>query len=211
MRAPLLAYVAVFSQAAPLFAAAAWRRHGSGTRRWVLGWCALLLVVDCVSGWLGSHGAHNIFLSNLVIPASVAVVLWTLSLWQTGDLGRLTMRLAIVPFLLVWTVLTLAVEDFSTFSRAADPMASIVGLGAAAFTLLARSSASQGDLSRRDWFWVTGGMALCFATSSALGPLSALLVASAPQLLDRAYELKAGLDIVAFLLIARGVTCPAET
>lgn len=211
MRAPLLAYVAVASQAAPLFAAAAWRQRGSGTRRWVLGWCALLLVVDCVNGWLGSRGVHNMFLSNLVAPASVTVVLWALSRWQTGDLSRLTMRLAIVPFLLLWTVLTLAVEDSSTFSRAADPMASIVGLGAAAFTLLARSLASQGDLPRRDWFWVTGGMALYFGASSALGPLSALLIASAPQLLVRAYELKAGLDIVAFLLIARGVVCPTET
>jgi hypothetical protein len=211
VRAPLLAYVAVASQAAPLFAAAAWRRHGSGARRWVLAWCALLLVVDCVSGWLGSRGVHNIFLFNLVAPASVAVVLWALSRWQTGDLSRLTMRLAIVPFLLLWTVLTLAVDDSSTFSRAANPMANIVGLGAAAFTLLARSFALQGDLPRRDWFWVTGGMALYFGASSALGPLSALLIATAPQLLGPAYELKAGLDIVAFLLIARGVVCPTET
>jgi len=211
VRVPLLAYLAIASEAAPLAAALIARRPQRGVRALILAWCALLLVVDSVTVWLALHGIHNLWLFSFLAPFSVAVVLWTLSHWQTGDLTRLTMRLAILPFLLVWTVLTLAVEDTSTFSRAASPMASIVGLGAAAFTLLARSFVSQGDLPRHDWFWVTGGMALYFGASSALGPLSALLVASAPQLLDRAYELKAGLDIVAFLLIARGVTCPTET
>lgn len=211
MRVPLLAYLAIVSEAAPLAAALVARRPQRGVRAWILAWCAVLLVVDGVTVWLALHGIHNLWLFNFFTPASVAVVLWALSHWQTGDLSRLTMRLAIVPFLLVWTGLTLAVEDTSAFSRAADPMASIVGLGAAAFTLLARSRSASGALLRHDWFWVSAGIALYFGASSALAPLSALLVASAPQLLYRAYELKAGLDILAFLAIARGVTCPTET
>lgn len=211
MRVPWLAYLGAVSQAAPLVAAVLVRRPVWGARAWVLAWCAVLVAADTGSLWLASHDVRNLWLFNSLTPVSVAVVLWTLSHWQTADLTRLTMRLAILPFLLVWTVLTLAVEDTSTFSRAAGPMASIVGLGAAAFTLLARSRSASGSLLRHDWFWVSTGMALYFGASSALSPLSALLVREAPQLVIRAYEVKSLLDVLAFLLIARGVTCPAET
>jgi len=211
LRVPWLAYLGAVSQAAPLVAAALVRRPVWGPRAWVLAWCAVLVAVDAASLWLASQDVRNLWLFNSLTPASVAVVLWALSLWQTGDLTRLTMRIAILPFLLLWTVLTLAFEDTSAFSRAADPMASIVGLGAAAFTLLARSRSASGALLRHDWFWVSAGMALYFGTSSALSPLSALLVREAPQLVIRAYEVKSLLDVLAFLLIARGVTCPAET
>ena len=205
-----MAYLGAVSQAAPLVAAALARRPVWGARAWVLAWCGLLVGGDGVYLWLAWRDAHNLWLAYFLTPIGVALVLWTLSLWQTGDLSRLTMRLAIVPFLIVWSVLTLVVDDTSTFSRAASPMASLVGLAAAAFTLLARSRSASGSLLRQDWFWVSAGIALYFGTSSALGPLGALLVGEAPQLVIRAYEVKALLDVLAFLLIARGVTCPTE-
>ena len=206
-----MAYVGAASQAVPLVAAVLARRPVWGARAWVLAWCAVLVAADAASLWLASHNVRNLWLWYWLTPASGALVLWTCSFWQRGEVARLTFRLAIVPFLIVWSVLTLLVEDTSNFSRAAEPMNMLVGLGAAAFTLLARSRSASASLLRHDWFWVSAGMALYFGTSSAQGPLSALLVAGAPQLLDRAYELKAGLDIVAFLLITRGVTCPTES
>lgn len=211
MRAPLVAYVAIAAQAVPLFAAAAVRHHIRGARTWVLLWCGFLFATDVAGGWLGSHGVQNLLLINGVAPASVTLVLWTASLWQSTDIARLTMRLAIVPFLLLWMVLSLAFDDSATFSAAAVPMANLVGLGAAAFTLVARSARATDSLLRHDWFWVSAGTALYFGGSAALSPLSALLVGSDPGLLDLAYQGKSALDIAAFLAIARGVTCQPET
>jgi hypothetical protein len=171
----------------------------------------LLLAADAVGEWLGERGARNLWLYYILTPVSSAVVLIALSYWQSGPLWRLTFRLAILPLVLVWGVLTAAVEDTSAFSRAAAPTAKLITLGAAAFTLVAGSLRARGDLLRTDWFWVSAGMALFFGASSALAPLSALLVGTDPQLLNWAYEVKALLDILAFLLIARGVTCPAAT
>lgn len=202
-------YVASASGAAPLVAAAVVRRSVRGARAWVLAWCAVLVAADGAQLWLGSHGIHNTWLSYVLTPTGGVLVLWALSSWQSGQLPRLTLRLAILPFLVAWAVLTLAFEDTSTFSRAAEPMGGLVGLGAAAFTLLAGSRIAGGDLLRHDWFWVSAGMALYFGTTSTVGPLSALLVGSAPELLNRAYEVKAVLEIAAFLAIARGVTCPS--
>ena len=182
-----------------------------GARAWVLIWCTLLVVVDGAALGLGREGASNLVLFTLVTPLSAAIVLWVLSCWQTGEVSRLTLRATIIFVTVAWAALTYAIEDSSSFSRVADPMSDLVCLGAAAFTLVARSRHGEGPLHRSDWFWVSAGMALYFGSGSALSPLSALLVKEAPDLVIRAYEVKSVLDVFAFLAIARGVTCPAAT
>jgi hypothetical protein len=194
-----------------LVAAVVARRPLRGARVWILAWCAILVTADATSLWLGRHNVSNLVVFNLLSPACLAIVLWALSDWQHAELPRLTLRLAIIPFLAAWGVLTFALEDTSSFSRVADPLTSLVGLGAAAFTLVAKSHRAGGSLLRQDWFWVSGGMVLYFGTAAMLQPLSALLVGNAPQLVIRAYEIKSVLDVFAFLLIARGVVCPTET
>ncbi len=178
---------------------------------WVLVWCALLVLESAIQLLLARRGVHNLWLSYLFDPVTGATVLWALSCWQTSELARLTMRLAIVPFLVVLASLTIFFENTSFFSRAVQPTMALVGLFAAATTLISRSRASRGDLLGQDWFWVSAGIALYFGTFSMIGPLSALLIGSDVAMMTRAYELEAVLSIVAFLAIARGLTCPATT
>jgi hypothetical protein len=211
VKAPVLLYLAAVSEAAPLVAAAVVWRPVRGARAWVLVWCALLVTEGGIQYWLGMRGIHNLWLSYVFTPAAGVTLLWALSCWQPGEVGRLTMRLAIPPFLVVWAVLALAFDRTSSFSRAAEPLAYIVGLLAAAVTLIARSRAPTGDLLHQDWFWVSAGVALYTGSYSMIGPLSVLLVGSNPVLLARAYEFGAALSTVAFLAIARGMMCPAAT
>lgn len=211
MDVPVLLHFGAASQAIPLVAAAFTRRALRGVRGWVLVWCAVLASVDALGLALGERHQSNLLLFNLVTPLGVAIVLWALSLWQRGDVARLALRLAIVPYLITWIVLTVAFREMETFSRVADPMSNLIALGAAAFTLVTQAHRAVGPLHRQDWFWITGGMALYFGTASAQAPLSALLVGDSPALMIRAYEFKSVLDIFAFLAIARGVTCPAAT
>jgi len=208
VRVPLLLQLGALSQVVPLAAAAFARRRLSGARAWVLVWCALLVCCDGLAATMAARHQTNLFVINLFTPAGVAVVLWALSSWQAGNGARRALRLAIVPFLLTWAVLTLAFHEMQTFSSVADPLSNLVALGAAAFTLVARSHHAEGPLLRQDWLWIVGGMALYFGSATAQGPLSALLVRQAPELVTRAYEFKSVLDIIAFLAIARGVTCP---
>jgi len=207
----LMALLAIASEAFPLLAVIALRRRVRGARLWVVAWCTFLLAWDLTSLCVSWHGHSNLWLTYVLEPVGIALVLWSLSLWQLRELPRLTMRFALVPFVVAWVVLTVAFEDTSGFSRAADPMAALLGLGAAAYTLLARAGRSRGDLLRCDWLWVCGGMALYFGTGTALQPLAALLIAQDPQLVVLAYDAKAALDVAAFLAIARGVTCPTGT
>ena len=173
------------------------------------GWVAFLLAVDLVSLWLGLHGVHNLWLSYILMPVSVALALWILSLWQGAELWRLTFRIAIVPLLLTWGIMTLALEDTSSFSRAAEPMVKLVTLGAAAFTLVSGSLSRRGDLLRQDWFWISAGMVLYFGSGATFGPVGALLNVRAPQLMAIVVAVWSAIGSLAFLLVAKGMACPA--
>ncbi len=120
------------------------------------------------------------------------------------------MRFAIVPLLLASLILQVMVDQATGFSRAAQPLASLLCLAAATYTLLARSSSTSQTLARQEWFWVSAGMVLYFGVSGLIGPLSALLVADDLRLLALAYEFRAAIEILAFILISVGMTCRSE-
>jgi hypothetical protein len=208
---PLILHLGAASQAVPLVAVVLARKRPSPAIVWTVAWCAFLVAVDAATLALGWGGHRNLFLYYLVTPVASALALWALSLWQRAELSRLSIRLAIVPFLAAWGGLTYAFEDLSSFSRVAEPLASLVCLGAAAVTLVARSYSARTSLLRQDWFWVCGGMVLYFGTMAMLPPLSALLVGGSQTLLVRAYEFKSVLDALAFLAITRGVMCKNAT
>ena len=207
MHVPPLFIAGLAAEASPLVAQAWLRRRPRGARAWILMWCAFFLAMDIVGAWFGYHGKNNLWLYYILTPVNVSLVLWALSHWQPTELWRLAYRIAVVPLLLVWGTLTWAVENTSTFSQAAEPMAELVALAAAAFTLVVRSYGGLGDLRRQDWFWITGGMSLYFGVSAAGSPLGAALVSARPDLFALAWQIKTALGIGAFLLITRGVLC----
>ncbi len=206
MGAPLINSIAGFSLAVPLVVAVrrgAWR----GARGWVVAWATVLAMEEALQVALAAAHVHNLWVGYVFEPVAMVLALWALALWQVRPLARLTVRLVIPPALLVFGVLTFAFDNTSTFSRAAQPMLALVGLGAAAYTLVARSAAGSGDLLRKGWFWICGGMTLYFGTFATVGPVSGLLLRD-PLLFRRAYELAMGLMLVAFLVIARGIALP---
>jgi hypothetical protein len=203
------AIVGTLCEAMPLVVLAVRRSRPRGARAWVAVWVSYLLAVDLIGVTLAMRGIHNLWTSYILMPVSVGVALWALSLWQNNEVWRLTLRIAIVPLLLAWGILTLVLEDTSTFSRAAEPMVKLVTLGAAASTLVARSLSRRGDLLSQDWFWISAGMVLYFGSGATLGPVSSLLVGRAPELLTFVYGVWAFVGSLAFLLIARGIACPA--
>lgn len=156
---------------------------------------------------LALTGRNNHWLTYAALPAETALVLWALAEWQTRDVARLTLRLAIPLAITVWGVLVAAVENTSTFSTAAEPLLSVLGLAAAAWTLVDRSmNDAEGSLAGQSWFWTCAGLCLYFGSSSTIGPLAALLGGDR-TLVARAYVLSWVINVVAFLSIARGVTC----
>ncbi len=209
MKVPPLLAVLGFAPFVPVLAAGVYWSRVRGARAWLLWWAVAQAAGVVAQWWLGRHGTHNIWVGYVVEPLSGVLVLWALSLWQTGPVARLTIRLVIPAVLAAFVILALAFDSTSAFSRAAQPMLYLVCLGVAAFTLVQRGRVATGELARKDWLWVCAGLVLYYGTGGSLFPLSRLLLGSNLDLFVRAYEFASVVAAVAFLAVAWGIVCPA--
>ncbi len=211
VKIPFLAYVMGASPAFPLVAAAGARRPVHGARAWIVAWCVALMAIQNLALYFALNHQNNLWVSPVTTPVTTVLILWALSCMQVSDTGRLAVRLALAGALVLYAVLMLLFESTSTFSRAAEPTIYLLCLVVAAATLVLRSHGTRESLLGQGWFWLCAGIALYFASWSALGPLSALLVDRSPELLSLAYQVHSVIEVCAMAAIAWGMTCPAET
>ena len=208
MAIPWTATVAAASQALPPLAALRHGRRLPAARGWIVAWGLLLLASDAIQFAYAVQGRHNLWLRYLVGPFEAGTVLWALALWHADSVARLGLRYAVLVFGLTWILLVGFVERITTFGLVTGPLLSLVVLGATLVTLLHRIRVQEDGLLREDWFWICTGLALWYGSAAALEPLSRLLVESQPAVVYSAYRVKAVVDIVASLAIARGMLCP---
>lgn len=207
-----MANIAVLAQLVPPLVAVATGRSVRGPRLGVVTWCLVLTTADAVMGWLGSQGRNNAFVPYVFVPIAACVVLWSLAAWQQHQVARLTMRIAAPLVMVMSVVLFVLFENAEEFSRLADATAMIVLMAAALYTVVSRSMTEPDPLQRQDWFWIAAGFALYFGVNTTYGAVSAVLLAKQDYaMFDFANQVRAGIDIVAFLSIAWGMTCPTTS
>lgn len=136
------------------------------------------------------------------------MILWALSHWQTRPLIRIAYRVAIPIVILIYIVIAIAAGEQSGFQSFAGPFRSLVVLAAALFTLLSRSTEEAEGVWSKDWFWVTIGVSLYYGLIVAAEPVVALLVPHNVSAALAVFTVKAIGDIIAFILIWRGMRCP---
>ena len=81
-------------------------------------------------------------------------------------------------------------------------------MAASLYTLVRRASAEPERVTSQDWFWITLGTSMFFSIRVALPPFVEVMLATNAELTRLAYLVSAWMDIVAFILIARGMVCP---
>ncbi len=205
-------HAAALSQLLPPVVGIAAGRLAPPPRRWATIFCLLLVGQDAIALALASQGFNNLWVGYVFMPAAGAAVLWTLSLWHPGDTARLTLRIAIPIFVTVSVAITLVAEDPRRFSLFTATFQSLVLLLAALWTFVRRSLIETERLTSRDWFWTVLGFMLYAGVASAIEPLSGYFLAvSREDLLHAAINVRAAVDIVAFLAIAGGMLCPLPT
>ena len=201
-------WAAVWSQLLPPLAAAISGLRMSVASRWVAGGCLLSLGSDLVQGLLGSRGVNNLWVSYTLTPVMGGAFLWAIASMQPQGVGRLALHITVPFYVVVWYALTLLVENTSGFSRFAYPMHSLLLLAASLWTLVRRGlEPLERPLSRTDWFWILGGLALYAAATAAIEPLFARMMQQRVDLVILAYQFRAAAYIVAFLAITWGILC----
>jgi len=201
-------YVGTAAEALPLLTGAAYRRRLSAPRKWVVGWCAVLLAGNVIALVLSLQDVNNHWVNYVGTPIADGIALWALSLMQISPVAALSLRMMNPLLGITWTLMVLLVENVDTFSLLAEPFAGLLLLGGAIYTLVSRAFHESSALSQYDWLWFAAGLALYSGSAVALPPTAHMLLTKWPHLVVRAYEVKALFEIIAFLAIARGMTCP---
>ena len=211
--APAILTVEIWSQILPAFALLT-RRNLS--RPVVIVALAFVgsWVMDGFARYIAHQTGNNLWVSTLSAGLVFVALLVALADWQVTVVERLTVRISIIPCLIVYGVLVVFVEDISGYSRFAYPFYLLVILGASAWTLLRRSYRHPGTpIFETDWFLILGGLALSAATTLVSTPVGAVLLTEQRiDLLTRVWVLRAACTIVAILLITAGtLRRPSET
>lgn len=209
MALPVALHMAAASQLMPLAATLTrWGRPLPVPARWVVAWCALLVVTDIASLVVGLWRGENLWLQWVAVPLGSALVLWGLSGWQASEVFRLAYRLAIPALVLATLVALLVGDSGSMLDQVVAPFHALVLLAASLYTLVHRALRAEGSIAREPWFWIGLGLSLYFAASVAIGPFAQALLASNVEWVRQAYIAKAWTSVLAFVLISTGILCP---
>lgn len=191
-----------------------WRGASHPALRWLLAGLLLSLAIDGVMLTLMLQGRNNHWVSYLLTPFFGAALLMALAHLQRSETSRMALQMTAGLFVVVAAVLTLLVEEISSFSRFVSPLRSLLVLMAATWTALLHL---RDTLGRGFWragvLWASLGLALYSGVSAAYFPLASILARMDPGLVMPALQLKSALVVLAFLLVGWGVawTTPAHS
>ena len=209
MKPTVWMHASVLVELLPVVVALFARDRLTPARRWVIVWCVLLVTQDGGSFALASRGLHNLWVGYIGAPLAGAVALWVLSRWQETRTGRLTLELAIPIFVTVSAVLSLTVDDPTTFSLVAAPFHYLVLLFAALWTFVRRGLDQRAGLATSDWFWILAGFMVYNGSSIAIQAVVWYLYdAGRADLMIAVVNFRAVVQITAFMAIAGGMLCP---
>ncbi len=211
MRAPLIAWVAVWIQLLPLVVAARRWRELDRAHWGVLAWLVLLVAMDLFQyTWaVLLHRGSNLFMGHVSPALQGTLILLVLAEWQVRPVARSTVRIMVPLALAWWAVTTAFFEDTNNFSVLSSPVIGLLSLAAALLAFVTRLQDEELPVLRTSWCWILAGIAVFFATNSTISIFQA--VATSRQdwdLLVRSLIYKSGIDILAITCIAWGFLWP---
>lgn len=181
----------------------------SSARRWMAIWSLVYFLSDLIQPFVARIAGSNLVFITIAQPLQDALLLWALSHWQKRPVMRLSFRIAI-PFHVTATLgLAVLVGEVDSFKTFISTFRSLVILAAAAWTVVSGFAVEKERIWMRDWLWASLGVALYYGVYVVVEPASRALIAAGE--LDRVMTLftyKAVFDVLAFLLIWRGMQCP---
>lgn len=201
---------ATLAQLLPLFAVVPRWRQAPEVRRWVAAWCLVFFLSDVLQLAVSRLRYTNLWLFMFINPIEDGLILWILSYWQVTPVARLAMRMAIPLVIVTYLVIAIATGEHRTYQAFAGPFRALVVLSATLFTLISRIAARPEGAPNRDWFWVTLGVALYYGLHVATEPIVSALGTTDRMVMIRIFSVKAIFDVVAFILIWRGMRCPVQ-
>lgn len=191
----------------PLAVVPRWRT-ATAARRWIVVWCVVFFLADLLQIALAAALGNNLWLFTILQPVEDAILLWALSHWQVRPVMRITLRVAIPLVIATYVGIAIAAGELATFKTFSGPFRALLIMSFAAYTLIANVAETPERVSNRDWLWTTLGVLLYFGLLVATDPIVSAMGPDQLAAMRRVYLVRASGDVLAFILIWRGMRCP---
>ena len=202
------ATLAVFAQLLPSLTVAGRWKQSTDARRWIAIWCVFFFVSDFIQLAISRSSGSNLWYFTIAEPVEDAMLLWAFSYWQVKPLARIAVRVAIPVIFVAYVSLVFAAGEQDTFKAISHPFRALVLLLWTAYTLLSNLAHRPEGVWGRDWLWTTLGVMLYFGLFAAIDPIVAAMDPTDLRAMLLVYNARAFGDVVAFVLIWRGMRCP---
>lgn len=207
--APVAAAMA--AQLLPVLAVMALARPVPRARFWIAIWSLVFFVSDVIQFLVARFLGENLWYFSFSHPIEDALLLWAYSHWQTRPEMRLTFRLAIPLLVVVSSLIAITAGEFNTFKSFSSPFRSLILMSAIVYTLISRWMQEKEPVADRDWLWTSVGVMLYFGAYVLVEPVANSLIPEHMGLARFVYVVKGCVDLVAYILIWKGMRCPVPT
>lgn len=202
---------ATLAQLLPPLAVLPHWRTTTTVRRWVAVWCAVFFLADLLQIAFAAALGSNLWLITLLQPVEDVILLWALSHWQVRPVMRIALRAAIPLVIATYVGIGIAAGEVATFKNLSGPFRALLLMSFAAYTLVSNIAEAPEQVAKKDWLWTTLGVLLYFGLLVATDPIVSAMSPGQLDAMRRVYAVRAAGDVLAFILIWRGMRCPLPT
>lgn len=210
VQAALIAAAAA-TQLLPALAVAGLPRPVPPARFWIAIWALTFFASDLIQfAILVLDGDSNLWFFLIANPIEDGALLMAYSYWQLRPVLRMTFRIAIPLLAIATLAIALSYGEVNTFKVVSSPFRLLLIATAVAYTLVGRTSVENERIWTRDWLWASLGVILYYTAYVVVDPVSKALYPEHVELARQVYVIKAAVDVLAYLLVWKGMRCPVE-
>jgi len=199
---------ATFAQLLPSVVVFAGWRRATEARRWIALWCLAFFLSDVLQLILSLAFGANLWAFIYISPVEDALLLWALSYWQTRPVTRIALRIAIPLVIASYVVIAIIAGELESYKTFSGPFRALMIMIWTAFTLVTNIAKVPERVWAHDWLWTCLGVLLYFGMFVVTEPIIAAMPRDQVENMFRVYNVRAMGDVVAFILIWRGMRCP---
>ena len=181
-----------------------WRRLDRGGR-WLVAAVAVSAAFIPFSLWLVFAGRSNRPLNEASILSETALIIAAFAWWQPTEHRRRVVWRILAGFVAGWLGAQWIQGRSADFSFISVPIAGLVKVGAAGYTLVGRVQSTEGRWTDHLWFWATSGIMVIYGTGVILDPLWAQVFGVRDDLGLAAFVVNTLGNILGYLMIAWGI------
>ncbi len=181
-----------------------WRRLDRGGR-WLIVTVAISVAFLPISLWLVLRGHSNRLLNEFEYLFRTMAFVAAFAYWQPDDRRRRRVWWLIPAFVALWSIAQWIQGLDADFSFVSSPIAGLVTVGLAGYTLVGLVQATGGRWTDNLWFWAATGVMVIYGTAVILDPLWFQVFRIRDDLTLAAFAVNVTGNVTGYLLIARGL------